>query len=225
MNNQESQSERLIESISDNTRKFEIAAVLVTAICKFIFMDYLNYKLLFILVTIFVWVTYVIYKQRKKPGALQYWGFRLDNFNTVVKKIFPFGVVSLLIFLVVGYFRDSINLTWHIIPILIFYPVWGTIQQFLTIGIFAANFQDMKNRRYSDMTIIFTTAGLFSIIHYPHYWLMLGTFVLALFYVYIYLRSRNLYALGLFHGWLGGIFFYTVVGRDPFLEVFGKYLN
>jgi uncharacterized protein len=51
---------------------------------------------------------------------------------------------------------------------------------------------------------------------------MLGTFILALLYGYIYLRSRNLYVLGLFHGWLGALFFYTVVGRDPFAEVFGK---
>jgi len=43
-----------------------------------------------------------------------------------------------------------------------------------------------------------------------------------LLYGYIYLRSRNVYVLGLFHGWLGGLFFYTVVGRDPFIEIFGK---
>lgn len=54
---------------------------------------------------------------------------------------------------------------------------------------------------------------------------MLGTFLLALFYGYVYLRVRNVFMLGLFHGWLGGLFFYTVVGRDPFLEVFGKWIG
>ena len=53
---------------------------------------------------------------------------------------------------------------------------------------------------------------------------MLGTFVLALLYGYCYLRARNLFVLGLFHGWLGALFFYTVVDRDPFMEVFGRFL-
>lgn len=63
---------------------------------------------------------------------------------------------------------------------------------------------------------------LFGGVHYPSGWLMLGTFVLALFYGWIYLRERNVYVLGIFHGWLGGLFYYTVLDRDPFLETFGK---
>ena len=51
---------------------------------------------------------------------------------------------------------------------------------------------------------------------------MMGTFILALLYTIVYLRERNLFALGLFHGWLGALFYYTVVGRDPFMEVFGQ---
>jgi uncharacterized protein len=63
---------------------------------------------------------------------------------------------------------------------------------------------------------------MFGFMHYPDRWLMAGTFVLALLYCLIYLRERNLFALGLFHGWLGAVFYYTVVGRDPFMEIFGK---
>jgi membrane protease YdiL (CAAX protease family) len=66
------------------------------------------------------------------------------------------------------------------------------------------------------------TAILFSLLHYPNLWLMVGTFVLALLYTIVYLRERNLYALGMFHGWLGALFYYTVVERDPFMEVFGQ---
>ncbi|HEU5148393.1 MAG TPA: hypothetical protein VFT90_16820 [Chryseosolibacter sp.] len=61
-------------------------------------------------------------------------------------------------------------------------------------------------------------------LHYPFYWLMIGTFLLALFYGYVFLRLRNVYVMGILHGWLGAVFFYTVVGRDPFAEVFGTYL-
>lgn len=58
--------------------------------------------------------------------------------------------------------------------------------------------------------------------HYPYYWLMIGTTILALLYGFIYLLSRNIFVMGVFHGWLGALFFYTVVGRDPFAEIFGK---
>jgi hypothetical protein len=54
---------------------------------------------------------------------------------------------------------------------------------------------------------------------------MIGTFVLALIYSTVYLRQRNVYALGIFHGWLGAIFYYTVVARDPFAEVFGAMMK
>ncbi len=34
-----------------------------------------------------------------------------------------------------------------------------------------------------------------------------------------------MYALGLFHGWLGALFYYTIVNQDPFADVFLKFLN
>jgi len=123
---------------------------------------------------------------------------------------------------VTGYFLGTLNLTWHILPILVLYPVWGIIQQFLVIGLVAGNLQDLTSIRWSNTTIIFLTALLFGLIHYPYGWLMAGTFLLALFYGFIYLRARNIYVMGLFHGWLGAVFFYTLVGRDPFAEVLGK---
>ena len=77
----------------------------------------------------------------------------------------------------------------------------------------------------NNLSIIFITATLFSIVHFPSKWLMIGTFLLALFYGYIYLKIKNIYAMGIFHGWLGAIFYYTVVNRDPFQEVFLKFIN
>ena len=137
-----------------------------------------------------------------------------------MKMLLPFGIVSISVFFILGFYLDSIIITWHIFPILLLYPIWGTIQQFLVISIVAGNLKDLRQARLSNTVIIIVTALLFGMIHYPFYWLMFGTFILALFYGYIYLRIRNLYVLGLFHGWLGGVFFYTVVGRDPFIEIF-----
>lgn len=210
--------------ISDNRRKAEILAVLVTATGKFIFMDWLEWKLPFILIAILGWSAYVLKRQRQVPNIIKYWGFRFDNFRQVLRIVLPFGITSVIMFVVIGFYLDTVNITWHIIPILLLYPIWGTIQQFLVIGIVAGNLKDLTQIRFPNLLIILLTALLFGIVHYPYYWLMLGTFVLALFYGYIYLRMRNVYVMGIFHGWLGALFFYTVVGRDPFAEVFGKFL-
>lgn len=207
---------------TDKQRKYEIAAVLLTAAGKFIFMDALQWKFVFIVLSIVGWGGYVWYRSKKEPGILAHWGFRTDNFKKVMLMVLPFGAAAVLAFFVTGYFLDTINLNWHIIPILLLYPIWGVIQQFLVIGLMAGNLQDIENQKLSKPGIIILTALLFGLVHYPYYWLMLGTFILALFYGFIYLRERNVYVMGLFHGWLGGLFFYTVVNRDPFAEVFGK---
>ena len=210
---------------SNINRKYEINAVLATAAGKFIFMDFLQWKLVFIIISTLGWAYYVYIRNKKEPGVLAHWGFRLDNVNKVLRMVLPFGILAVITFFVTGYFLGTINLNWHIIPILIFYPIWGVIQQFLVIGLMAGNLQDIQNQKLSKPAIITLTALLFGLVHYPYYWLMIGTFVLALFYGFIYLKERNVYVMGLFHGWLGGLFFYTVVNRDPFAEVFGKLFN
>lgn len=210
---------------ANKNRIYEIIAVLVTAAGKFVFMDFLKWKLFFIIVSTLGWGAYVYVRNKKEPGILAHWGFRLDNFNTVLRMVLPFGVLAVISFFVTGYFLGTINLNWHLIPILILYPVWGVIQQFLVIALMAGNLQDLKRQSLSKPVIIVLTALLFGLVHYPYYWLMIGTFILAVFYGFIYLKARNVYVLGLFHGWLGGLFFYTVVNRDPFAEVFQRLVH
>jgi membrane protease YdiL (CAAX protease family) len=201
----------------------EILLAFATGIGKLIFMDWLNWKFPFIVAIIFLWSFYVWRRFKQDPLVLQKWGFRWDNFAKVIRLMLPFGILAVVSSLVIGYWRDTLNLTWHIIPILILYPIWGTIQQFLVISLVAGNLHDLKLKGWNDFLVVFLAALLFGLVHYPFLWLMAATFVLALFYGFIFLKARNVYAMGIYHGWLGAIFFYTVVGRDPFVEVLGKY--
>lgn len=212
-------------SISNKRRMLEISAVVITSAGKFIFMDWLDWRFVFVSTAILAWVAYIIFRSKKQSAILRYWGFRTDNFRKVVRMLLPFGVISVIIFLGIGFYQGTINMSWHIIPILILYPIWGTIQQFLLIGLIAGNMQELKSQTLSRWLIILIAAILFALVHYPDIWLIIGTFILALLYGFIYLKERNLYVLGIFHGWLGGIFYYTVVDRDPFLEMYGKLLN
>lgn len=211
--------------ITDSRRVFEIIAVFLTGIGKFVFMDLLNQRLPFIISIIVFWVIYVVVRRKQNPEILKLWGFRKDNFFRVWKIVLPFGLAAVLLFILIGAWRNTLNITWHLIPILILYPTWGLIQQFLVISLVGGNMHTMEEKKFSKPFVLIITAILFGVLHFPYWWLVAGTFVLALFYGYVFLKERNLYVLGLFHGWLGGLFFYTVVDRDPFVEVFGGLLN
>ncbi|GAB5565334.1 MAG: hypothetical protein Wins2KO_23970 [Winogradskyella sp.] len=211
------------QKIEDKIRCSEILGVAATGLGKFIFMDYLNWRLQYVCVAILAWTIYVFYRYKKNKNVIKDWGFRLDNFVSTLKLMMPFAIFSVITIFIVGLLQGSINFTWHFIQILISYPIWGSIQQFLTIGLLAGNLSNMKSVKLKRFSIILITAIFFSIVHFPSIWLMIGTFILALYYGFIYLKSKNLYALGLLHGWLGALFYYTVLNQDPFSEIFLKY--
>ncbi|MEP2935876.1 MAG: CPBP family intramembrane glutamic endopeptidase [Gilvibacter sp.] len=206
--------------ITDRTRIFELMAVLITAVGKFVLMDWLNYRFFYVAAAIVFWSGYVIFKSKRLPGILSHWGFSKATFKQAFKVVIPFAVFAVISFFTVGAIRGSLTLTWHILPILISYPLWGVIQQFLVIGLVAGNLNDMKRVKVPKWIVIGITALLFAVVHFPSTWLMASTFVLALFYGYVYLKVKNLYVLGLFHGVLGALFYYTVLGEDPFARIF-----
>ncbi len=208
--------------ISERRRILEIVAVVFTAIGKFIFMDLLNWRLPFVVCAISAWGVYIFKRYSKEKNILKYWGFRTDNFKTAVKLILPFGLVAIVSFFIIGYYQGTLNVTWHILPLLLTYPIWGSVQQFLTIGLIAGNLNHLK---LNKVLVVFLTAVLFSVVHFPSVWLMLGTFILALFYGYVYLKVKNIYAMGICHGWLGALFYYTVVNQDPFQDIFIAYFT
>lgn len=208
--------------ISDKRRVLEILCVTITAIGKFVFMDFLNFRFPYVAFVVLAWAGYVYYRYKEQPTILKYWGFRTDNLKKGILFLLPFAILSVVSFLIVGYFQKSINLTWHIIPILITYPIWGIIQQFLIMSLIAGNLHAIRSWKVPKVVTILLTAILFSVVHFPNIWLMSGTFVLALFYGFVFLKHGNIYALGIFHGWLGAVFYYTVVGTDPFADIFLK---
>ncbi len=210
--------------MSKSIKKLEILLVVITAIGKFVFMDYLDWKLGYISIAVIFWVIYALVQIKKNPERAKLWGFRKDTFKPALRVVYPFGFFAVVTCVAIGWYNETLNFSWHIIPILIIYPIWGLIQQFLLISLVTGNLKDMNIPRLSDIWIILITSTLFSAIHYPYFWLAFATFFLALFYGTVFLKVRNIFVLGLFHGWLGAICFYTIVDRDPFIEVFGKYI-
>lgn len=204
--------------ITDGTRVLEILAVVFTGFCKFLLVDYFHQKFWFVTVACVGWLIYILYRIGKDNNLLDYWGFRKKGFKSSLKFALPAAIVAILTFVIVGMINDTLILNWHMAPILILYPLWGTIQQFLIIGLIARNLTDFENRTIPKSVVVVTSSAVFSVVHYPSVALMVATFVLALFYTLLYLKYNNLWILGLFHGWLASFFYYFVLGRDPWLE-------
>jgi len=208
-------------NISDQVRFFEISAAVITGLGKLLFFDVLNMHLVYIILACTFWISYLIYKNNQNKGILKYWGFTRSNFKHSFLKLLPYAIVSVIAFIVYGWVYDTLILNWHILIILLVYPLWGVIQQFLVVGLVAGNLNDQNKIPISKPLIILITACLFSIIHYPFTLLIFATFILAIVYSIEYLKERNLWVLGIYHGWLGCFFYYFVLNRDPFNEVFG----
>ena len=204
--------------ITDGTRVLEIMAVVFTGFCKFLFVDYLRQKFWFVTIACIAWSLYILYRIRRDKSLPGYWGLRKEGFKSSLKVVLPLAIVAILTFVIVGTARGTLMLNWHILPILILYPFWGTIQQFLIIGLIARNLSDFENHTIPKSVVVVASSAVFSAVHYPSLPLMAVTFVLALLYTILYLKFNNLWILGLFHGWLGCFFYLFVLGRDPWME-------
>jgi len=207
--------------LTNQQRYFEISAVIATGAGKFIFMDWLDWRAPFIITSVIFWVGYVFYRSKKYPGLMQHWGFTKVNFWTTFKPLLIAGGISIIGFIAYAYWKGHLSFTWHIIFILLLYPIWGTIQQFLMMSLIGGNLYDNKELNWGKWVVIIVTALAFSLIHLPAPILTIATFFLALVYGWLFLKHRNIWPLGLFHGWLGALFYYFVLNRDPWIEAFG----
>ena len=208
--------------MKDKSRVKEISLVLITGLGKFLFMDVLNWRLPFILTACLFWIGYVFFRQKKNKAILSYWGFTKENFSKTFYELLPISIHVSILFYFLGNYLGTNILSWRILPILLIYPIWGIIQQFIIVGLIARNLKGLEKVKVPEVAIVLITAIVFAIVHYPYGVLMVGTFFLAIVYTLLYLRGRNLLVLGIYHGWIGAIFFYTILARDPWVEVFGN---
>jgi membrane protease YdiL (CAAX protease family) len=69
------------------------------------------------------------------------------------------------------------------------------------------------------MFVIPVGALLFGLAHWPDGVLMATTFLLGVVFIPMYLRWRNLWPLGVYHGWLGALMYFWILQRDPVAEI------
>lgn len=179
-------------------------------------MDWLELRVFYIVAACTFWFIYILKRIRANNSILQDWGFQRNGFKKTILFALP---VALLIVPGIFFSDNNTSLTWNLIPVLILYPAWGLIQQFLMIGIIAGNLGSIASIRLGKIQVTLLVSFLFALAHYPSWLLMAFTFVMEIVFIIAWLRWNNLWALGLLHGWLGGLFLYLILERNLWNEL------
>lgn len=201
-------------------RAIELSAVGLTVLLKFILMDWLGMRAFYISGTCFFWLGYVIFRYRKDHSILKSWGFTRENLAKSIYALLPFlGIVIVFTWLYGMYLGIGI-FNIHIIPVLLLYPAWGIIQQFMLVCIIGRNLQNMKWLSGHKIPVFLLVSLFFSFVHYPYLILMVFTLLMEIIFLFVYDRWQNLWAIGLIHGWSATFLLYFVLHRDLWLELF-----
>lgn len=195
----------------------EILAVALTGAGRFLFMLWLDWKAFYIIAAILGWSVYIYFRVKNTSGLWEKWGFSTKNLSSAFCTCLGFTFVAIIAMAVVGYSKGFLSFSWNMLPLLLLYPIWGFIQQFLMQALVSGNLETLG---WSKWAIIPFSGLLFGMVHLPFPVLSAATFLMGMAFTWIYLKWKNLWPLGLFHGWLGVILYFWVLGRDPWAEVF-----
>ncbi len=204
---------------SDRRRWIEILAVVLTGGLKYVLVDWLNFRIFYIMAACLSWIIYILSRYRHDRNTLQRWGFRKENFKRSFLFILPFALLTIggILWYGLHFHRNFLN--WHVIPILFLYPLWGMIQQFMMTALIAGNLLAAGNLNIGKYRVILITSLLFSMAHFPYLSLMVYAFFMEILFTFTYFKWRNLWPLGLFHGWVSGLLLFFVLGRDLWSEL------
>ena len=194
---------------------FEVAAVLLSAAGKFIFIDWLQQDMWFALTAGGAWLVYIAVRIRRHPRLIHAWGFSSKNLRPTVLITAPVTAAALAGAVLYGLLSGQALLHWHMWVVLLLYPAWGVVQQFLLVVLVAGNLDRMSRGRLPRLLIVLPTALLFGVVHIPIPILMGITFFMGCFTTTMFLRYRSVWALGVFHGLLATALYYFVLGQDP----------
>lgn len=208
---------------SDRNMWFIVWAVVITAVLHFIVAVWLELRTFFIMAALTFWFIVIYLNYRKYPQILQTWGFRKKNFGKSFLFLLPFmlaGIIGILAYAII--IRGTV-INWHILPIMGMYPFWGVIQQFIVAGLVAGNVRKLSKGKFSDQHIMLIISLLFGLLHFPGIPLMVYVFVMEYILLTAYFRYNNLWTLGLFHGWVSGLFLFYVSNRDLWNELMSAF--
>lgn len=200
-------------------RLFELSAVVVTGLGQLLLAAWLGLHMPFIVAVCLLWLLYVLLRARRNPAVQSRWGFSRSGVAESIRlSAGPFvgGAAFCVLF---GLLAGTADLNLHIVPVLALYPLWGLVQQFLIVALLAGNLVAIGRGRIPNAAAIVIAAVLFAAVHAPNLPLVAATFVMGMITTFVYLKSGNIWFAGPFHGWIASLFYYFVLGDDPWLRL------
>jgi hypothetical protein len=208
-----------------NYRSIEISAVIVTVVGKLIYDHCKESRAILAVAIIGFWVVYLFIRVKNDKGILNDWGFTKTNFKPAMQCVALVGFVSVywIIAPSLVFHKTKFNINiFYVIPL---YIIWGLIQQFIVISLFAGNLNDFQKPKIKKWLIVAITSFLFSTLHTSNETLMIVTFFMAIICTSIFLKYRNLYPLGIFHGVVGAVFYYFTLHEDQWSDLIAAICN
>jgi hypothetical protein len=208
-------------SSEDFSKWIEVVAIAATGGLHLVFQS-LGAKGLFIALASVSWISYVVWRVRQDSSLWVKWGFHTKNLSSAF--VWPTVIFVIGVGLMAWYGMVHGHVLWqgHILFLLLLYPLWGILQQFLVQALGVANLMALYPEQ-GRVVALPVGVVMFSLVHVPDGLLLTAaTGLMATLFIPCYLRDRNLWPLGLYHGWLGTFFYLWVLGKDPWISVFGK---
>lgn len=186
-------------------------------------MDWLNWRAFYMVGVCLLWLGYILFRLKTNREYLTIWGFKKEYFKQTIIYLAPLIFISIIVSVLYSYYHKSLSFSWHFILVFFLYPFWGIIQQFMMLGIISQNLIAITEEKMSSFLVIFFVSILFCLVHYPSFILMGFTFFLEIVFITVYLKWRNLWAIGIAHGWIATFILYFILGRDLWAELLGRF--
>ena len=182
----------------------------------------LDQSRLFIPIATLGWGAYVIYRARTDGAFLGHVGLTSANLGGAFRDATLVALGASALMAGLGARQGPLYFGRDLLPLFLLYPIWGVVQQLLVQGMVAANLSDAPSRLGSPYVVTPVAATLFGAVHVPNWKLTAATFALGLAFTPLYFKHRNVWPLGLYHGWLGALFYVWVLDRNPWRDIVRK---
>jgi membrane protease YdiL (CAAX protease family) len=162
------------------------------------------------------WGGYVGYRAATEPGFLGDLGLTGRELGPAFRDASLLAAGALAGMAAVGAAQGTLDLDADFLPLFVLYPLWGVVQQTLVQGFVTRH---LAAAGISPWAVAPASAVAFGAVHLPNWKLTAATTVLGAAYAPLYLRHRNVWPLGLYHGVLGAFYYRWVLDRNPWQEI------
>ena len=165
---------------------------------SFFYLWYISSDLL--VLSVIVGLSFFVLTFFVRKDSLQDLGIRFDNLKPSGKECLVASLIGANVFIAIFFVNNNEftphSFQYYLLNSLIFI-VWGTVQQFLLqSNIVIRLIQVLRTKNHA----ILAAGAIFSLLHAPNIPLMVLTFFAGVVCCIIFLRHRNIFALGITHG-------------------------